>query len=78
VGVIDNSFNPETNEIYRKRRCKNCLYIFYTIESEVIPTAQFRNDFYNNSRYVKNGVTQDAKRKEQRRLAKEKRLKGEV
>lgn len=77
VGVIDNSGNPETNEIYRKRRCKDCRYIFYTIESEVIPTALFKNDFYNNSRHPASSSKHNAMLKEQRRLAKEKRSKGE-
>lgn len=77
VGVIDNSFNPETNEAYRHRKCKDCLYRFYTIEFEVEATTQFKNDFYNNSRYVHNGRKQAAKCKEERRVAKEKRLKGE-
>lgn len=77
VGVIDNAFNPETNEAYRLRKCKDCLYRFYTIEFEVEATVQFKNDFYNNSRHPASSSKHNAMLKEQRRLAKEKRLKGE-
>lgn len=73
VGVIDNSFNPETNEAYRLRKCKDCLYRFYTIEFEVEATAQFKTDFYNNSRHPAHSVKTAAERKKGRRLNKEKK-----
>lgn len=75
IGVIDNAFNPETNEAYRLRKCKDCLYRFYTIEFEVEATTQFKNDFYGNSRHPAHSSKVAAERKKERRLTKEKRLK---
>lgn len=34
VKVLDNINNTEDNEIYRKRKCKKCGNVFYTVEFE--------------------------------------------
>lgn len=73
TGVIDCSFNPETNEHSRLRRCKDCLYRFYSIEFVIEPNAQFKKDWAANNRYV----AHNAKKAEQRRLAKENKAKKE-
>ena len=35
IGVLDSVYNNDENEILRKRKCKECGHIFYTIEFEV-------------------------------------------
>lgn len=39
--VIDNVYNPKTNESYRRRECKECGHNFYTTEFEVPVTGEF-------------------------------------
>ena len=34
VSVLENFNNTEDNEIYRKRKCKKCGNVFYTVEFE--------------------------------------------
>ena len=48
--VVDNSFNPGTNELSRRRRCKVCNHEFFTIEFEVECTEQFNKDWYDHHR----------------------------
>ena len=48
--VIDNSFNKELNEIYRKRVCKNCEHTFYSIECFAEYDTDFANAWYKNHR----------------------------
>lgn len=45
VTVIDTVQDTDNNEIYRKRKCCNCEYIFYTTEFEVRKTPQFKEDW---------------------------------
>lgn len=71
TGVIDYVFNPETNEHYRLRKCKECLYRFYSTEFIIEPNAQFMREWKTHNRYV----AYNAKKSEQRRLAKEKKNK---
>ena len=73
TSVIDYVFNPETNEHYRLRRCKDCLYRFYSMEFIVEPNAQFMKEWKTHNRYV----AYNEKKKEQRRLAKENKAKKE-
>ena len=43
----------DTDDIYRRRRCKVCGKLVYTHESEVIPDAAYRSNWtnlVNNSR----------------------------
>lgn len=44
--IVDNSFNEEQNEMYRKHICKECKYIFFTAEFIVEPSKQFAYDWY--------------------------------
>ena len=37
--------NPETNEVYRKRRCYICDYVFFTMEFEVERDKNFLDTF---------------------------------
>lgn len=48
--VFNNCFNPETNEEYRRRRCKTCNYTFFTMEFEVEYTRQFDKDWVKHHR----------------------------
>lgn len=50
AGVVDSSFNRETNEYSRKRRCHVCDHEFFTMEFEVENTKQFEKDWYDNHR----------------------------
>ena len=53
VAVIDTTSTPD-GEIYRKRKCRECNYVFYTVEIEVEFDEAVRdawNRFYrSNSR----------------------------
>ena len=33
--VTDTAQNTETNETYRRRKCRECQHVFYTAEAEV-------------------------------------------
>ena len=46
VGVIDSVHNTDENEIYRKRKCKDCELIFYTAEYEIRHDLSFRSEWY--------------------------------
>ena len=35
VKVMDSVFNTDQNEVLRKRKCKDCGHVFYTIEFEI-------------------------------------------
>lgn len=35
LGVVDNAYDSEGNEIFRRRKCKGCGNITYTVESEI-------------------------------------------
>lgn len=48
--VFDSSFNSETNEYYRARRCRVCNHEFFTMEFEVEYNEQFKKDWNNNHR----------------------------
>ena len=39
------SINTPSNEIYRKRKCKDCKKIFYTIEFEVEDNKRFMDEY---------------------------------
>lgn len=43
--VIDNVKNPDENEIYRKKCCRECGLIFFTVEYEVIENQRFKDDW---------------------------------
>lgn len=60
--VEDNSFNPDTNELSRRRRCKACNHEFFTMEFEVECTEQFKKDWYDNHRTTVHTI----KRRQQR------------
>ena len=49
--VIDTVKDIDYNEIYRKRRCQNCDYTFFTTEFEVRKTPQFREDWAKHHRH---------------------------
>lgn len=40
--VVDNTYIPSDNELYRKRKCCDCGFIFYTIEFIVEPDSLYR------------------------------------
>lgn len=48
--IVNNSFNEEQNEMYRKHICKVCNSIFFTTEFIVEPSKQFALDWYANQR----------------------------
>lgn len=48
--VYDNSFNPDTNEHSRKRKCLVCGHRFYTMEFEVECNEQFKKDWEKHHR----------------------------
>ena len=62
--VIDNVFNPETNEHYRKRRCLDCNYLCFTMEFVVEYTRQFDKEWYGHHRI--NTLKQKRKEKKQK------------
>lgn len=49
VRVVD-TFPTENNEVYRRRRCYECDYAFYTIEYEVECTEALEKELYNTPR----------------------------
>lgn len=50
TAVLDNSYNPEFNELYRKRKCTKCGHEFCTMEFEVDITDQFENNWSKHHR----------------------------
>lgn len=42
VKVVDTTHIPDDNEIYRKRQCCECKFIFYTTEFIVEPDSLYR------------------------------------
>ena len=54
VKVIDSVFNIDQNEILRKRKCKDCDHIFYTIEFEIEYDTNARETWYRYARYSRN------------------------
>ncbi len=50
VNVVDVVKIEQLNEIYRKRKCHDCNYMFYTIEFEVEYDEQLRHDWNKNRR----------------------------
>lgn len=51
TAVVDNSHDSSNNVDYRKRKCKSCNYIFYTIE-EKVEYDEYVKEVYN--RYNRN------------------------
>ena len=41
--VIDTRSEDRNHTTYRKHRCKNCKYTFYTAEIKIPETRQFQN-----------------------------------
>ena len=50
VGVIDSVHNTDENEIYRKRKCKDCELIFYTTEFVICRDEKFIREWYRYHR----------------------------
>lgn len=42
TGVVETIYNPDANEIYRRRRCSECKQIVRTVEFEIEPTKDVR------------------------------------
>lgn len=51
VRVKDNCHVTNTNRIFRKRECKNCGYIFHTIEYIARVDENFKREWKNNYRW---------------------------
>lgn len=49
VQVID-SVNTKYNEVYRRRKCTACGYMFYTSECFIFPDTEFMNTWYDSYR----------------------------
>lgn len=45
IRVVDNVKNPNMNEIYRMRKCKDCGHVFYTVEIEAEMDKRFNKDW---------------------------------
>ena len=50
TAVIDNVNNRSDNEYYRRRKCKDCGYRFYTLEFEAELDENFKSAWYGNHR----------------------------
>ena len=61
VSVTDSANKPD-GEVYRRRKCKGCGRIFYTIEFEVEKTDQLMAEWYEY-RYKDNNLKQILKAK---------------
>jgi transcriptional regulator NrdR family protein len=48
--TIDTVQNRTDNEVYRKRKCRDCGHIFYTSEFEVEYSDQFKKDWNKHYR----------------------------
>lgn len=46
TGVCENVLNDKENEMYRRRKCKECGHKFYTLEF-VVPDYNVLRDTYN-------------------------------
>lgn len=51
IRVVDTLHSPN-NETYRRRKCTECDYAFYTIEYEVEETEMFLEDLHSCARYI--------------------------
>lgn len=50
VVSIDSSINNTDNEVYRKKKCRDCGETFYTVEFEVIENDRFKKAWNANHR----------------------------
>ena len=50
IGVVDSVHNTDENEIYRKRKCKDCELIFYTTEFTIRRDEKFIREWYRYHR----------------------------
>ena len=44
------SVHTEENETYRRKKCKLCSHVFYTVEFEVERDENFKETWYGNHR----------------------------
>lgn len=65
--VFDSSFNPETNEYSRRRRCLVCNFKFFTMEFEIEWTEQFEEDWVKNHRLTAHNEERRKRRNAKRR-----------
>lgn len=54
IGVVDTVQNDDDREIYRRRKCRNCGKVLYTIEFEAPYDDQFSEDWTKYYRTTKN------------------------
>lgn len=50
IRVVDSVHTPD-NETIRKRKCKKCGYIFYTVEEEAPVTDELMEKYHKYYRY---------------------------
>ena len=48
--------NPETNEVYRRRDCKNCGRVFFTVEFEVEVTEKLQEEWLKSLESMRENV----------------------
>lgn len=48
--TVKDTVHTEHNEIYRRRQCLACKYVFFTSEQIVSPDDEYRKEYYKNYR----------------------------
>ena len=51
LAVIDTVKNQDDNEIYRRRRCKNCGHEVFTVEKTTTSTFDFFDKWFSHHRW---------------------------
>lgn len=51
TAVFRTVYNPWQQETYRHRYCKDCDYMFYTVEYEIEETEKFKADWKKHINY---------------------------
>lgn len=68
--IVGSILNAGDNEVYRRRKCRECGHIFYSVEFEVDDNVAYRD--YFNKADVKRREAKKQKRKEREQKKKEK------
>lgn len=48
--TVDTVWNPKYNEALRKRKCKSCNLVFYSVEFEAVRNKRFMRDWFLHHR----------------------------
>ena len=67
VRVAD-TFQTNNNETYRRKKCEDCSYNFYTIEFEVEYSEELEKELYDTPRRVKNRKARPIAEEKKRRI----------